>query len=151
MASRFGPAELLGLDELFVDVGAEVEGRAAVCAAGLHARAAALGAIPAGPTEAAYVGHVHRAGQRVEADSRHRVQDLRAVPCTPSPAGDAVPENEESGTGWQARLAAGSRLALEIRAAIKVGRLENDVNSGFLFDAVDDLTGPVRSVPARAS
>ncbi|RMZ56189.1 hypothetical protein APUTEX25_002379 [Auxenochlorella protothecoides] len=119
VASRFGPAELLGLDELFVDVGAEVEGRAAVCAAGLHARAATLGVIPAGPSEAAYVGHVHRAGQRVEADSRHRVQDLRAVPCIPPPAGDAAPENEESGTGWQARLAAGSRLALEIRAAIK--------------------------------
>ncbi|KIZ00971.1 DNA polymerase iota subunit [Monoraphidium neglectum] len=64
---RFGPAQRLGMDELFVDATQEVE-----------ARLRAWGGRP--PPGLTWCGHLHSGSAPLIADSRHRPQDLRAPP-----------------------------------------------------------------------
>lgn len=111
---RYGPAEKLGLDEVFVDASQQARQRCA-----------------AGTAPPAWRGHLHRAGTELVQESRHRVMDLRVVV-----AGGGVPSSSsaaalQAGQGtaggpagprpaWEALLRAGSAIAAEARAAVKV-------------------------------
>ena len=112
----FGPAERLGLDELFVDASAEVERR-------LEAQRHELDRI--GPEHALcesaallFTGHLHSARVSVAADCHHRVQDLRVTEALGNVNSANLPIAPES---WHAaaRLAEGSRVAAELRAVLK--------------------------------
>lgn len=110
---RFGPAQQLGLDEVWVDLTAEV------------ARRLAAGG------SAAWCGHVLAPGQRLVQDSEHRPMDLRAA-SLPPPAGpvEPTPRADACGAGampahsaapaWEARLQMGSAVAAEARSALAV-------------------------------
>lgn len=155
---RFGPAERLGGDEVFVDVTAEVDAR--LRAAGIMGGGDGYGGGVIGAPAAALLhfhGHVHRGAAAVVADSRHRPQDLRAPPGMrpagvlppPAPAPGAAqpgeqqqPERQQQPQGggdpaaaadddddifysgspapaWAPRLAVGSAIASEARAAMR--------------------------------
>lgn len=62
---RYGAAEKLGLDEIFVDVTAEAKRRLAALS-------------PSAPLPP-WHGHVHSSATRLQQDSQHRPMDLRAV------------------------------------------------------------------------
>jgi len=95
--SRYGAAEKLGLDEVWVDVTAQAKSLQREAAAPLP-----------------WAGHVHRATDAVCAPNAHRVMDLRAEH---SPAGDAASEGEGASEA-DALLRAGSQLAARLRAAL---------------------------------
>ncbi|CAG9463267.1 unnamed protein product [Pedinophyceae sp. YPF-701] len=110
--SRFGPCQAGGLDEVFVDVTAEVLRRC---------RAEDPGAT--------FVGHVYR-HRRADASGgllqgpRHRPMDVRAAPAHTEGSADVHPPPplsalSDDGQGWVRGLAAASRVAAEARAAVR--------------------------------
>lgn len=110
-ALLFGPAERLGLDELFIDVTGEVEKRTEA----IQRRRGSGQA-----EEVTLSGHVHRASQAVASDRFHRAQDLRVVQGMASEQQCAALEaGIDCAEAWAGRLAIGSQIAAEIRAAIK--------------------------------
>jgi hypothetical protein len=124
---RFGPAERLGMDEVFVDVSELVEQRLAALGQGAAQQAALQ-----------VRGHVYSSSMRLHADTRHRPQDLRALPKAQSQgqgqgqqhaaAGPAAPSGGSPLSGllgggaaadWAPRLAMGSVVADEARRAVR--------------------------------
>jgi len=105
--TRFGVVEKLGLDEFYVDVSALVTERLAG------------GYIP---TE--YQGHVFSGegavvgGERVAAETRFRPQDLRSA----TSGAERTPLDLEAATEEEVRLATGSQIAAEARAALREAR-----------------------------
>ncbi|EFN52390.1 hypothetical protein CHLNCDRAFT_138846 [Chlorella variabilis] len=110
---RYGTAEKLGLDEIFVDATPEAQRRLAALAR-------------SGCELPAWQGHVHLSGTELVQDSRHRPMDLRAVAAGQAPAaGGAAASCGAAGAGgsggnsWEALLRIGSVIAAEARAAVR--------------------------------
>ncbi|KAL4854768.1 DNA polymerase iota [Chlorella vulgaris] len=117
---RYGTAEKLGLDEMYLDVTAEAKRR-------LAAIAHSGGALPA------WHGHVHSSSTQLVQDSRHRPMDLRApaggreteaaeaAASAPTSEwrGDGTAAGEAGASGWEALLRVGSVIAAEARAAVR--------------------------------
>ena len=145
---RYGPTERLGLDEVFVDVTAEVcvlvggadvrraSREQAPCPPGCthmtsvrlrtlqaQRRVAAASAPGAPPDSLRWHGHVHSGATRLVQDSKHRPMDLRAAA-----AAEGVGQQVGSLVGalasspapdWVPLLMAGSAIAAEARAAVR--------------------------------
>ncbi|KAK9867449.1 hypothetical protein WJX84_000515 [Apatococcus fuscideae] len=110
---RFGVAERLGMDEVMVDVTAEVELRLAQ----------GLVQVPA------WHGHVYTAQMALIQDNKHRPMDLRVRQSTVPVVVDGVTSSagvpvsiagpEVIEPAWHVRLQTGSAIAKEARAVVK--------------------------------
>lgn len=102
---QFGPAEKLGLDETFLDLTPEVHRR-------LHSGHASA--------STPIVGHLYNArATALRPDTTHRTQDLRAV-ARPTGEGSPPPDPSLSLQPWWPGLALATKIAAEIREAIRL-------------------------------
>ncbi|KAK9904793.1 hypothetical protein WJX75_002708 [Coccomyxa subellipsoidea] len=101
---RFGVAERLGMDEVFLDVTEEVRSR---MARGMFAPS--------------FIGHMHTSKVELRQETSHRPMDLRAarpqVYSRPQQAPQGGPAQQEQ--EWEVALKIASTIASEARAAVK--------------------------------
>jgi hypothetical protein len=136
---RYGPAERLGMDEVFVDVTDLVEQRLGLLQrqqegqqqeqAQQQASPGLAAAVPSS-SSIAFRGHVYDSSMRLRSETVHRPQDLRAAPSRQQAAGSAGARAgpgggshgaaDGDGSCWQLRLAMGSLIAEEMRAAVEL-------------------------------
>ncbi|CAL5220492.1 g2519 [Coccomyxa viridis] len=102
--ARFGTAERLGMDEVFVDVTAEVQAR-----------------IQRGFLCSTYNGHIHTAEMALKQETKHRPMDLRAARSAFGELASGAVPYESAGVHapWEASLKIASHIAAEARAAVK--------------------------------